>query len=316
MKYYVGFDMGGTTIKYGVIDAAGKIVTKDAVPTEKEKKPLLVSMRKVITAYRKQYDIAGVGVSIPGIVRRDGFMITAGAIKCLNGFPLADKLSTMTDLPVHVENDANAAAIAEHWLGNAQGVDDYICVVLGTGVGGGIVINGDVYRGAHGMAGEFGWTITHDFDLTKDLEDASLNWHAAVVSGLVHRYNESAKQVYPKDAEVTDAREIIQLARDNDPIAAPVLNQFMEDISIMVVNMFASFDPELILIGGGISANDVFMGMLMDKIREFLTRHKSLNYIKDKALGHVKSTGLHNDAGLIGAVYPLVRAAKAEKKLA
>lgn len=307
MKYYVGFDMGGTTIKYGVVDAAGKIVEKGALPTEKKQVPLLAGMQKVVAQYKNKFAVAGVGVSIPGIVRRDGYMITAGAIKCLNGYPLADKLKEMTGLPVKVENDANAAAIAEHWLGNAQGVDNYLCVVLGTGVGGGIVINGDVYRGAHGMAGEFGWNITHDIDLTQKLEDASLNWHAAVVSGMVRRYNMSVHRVYPDEPTVTDARQILQLAQDKDPIAEPIVDQFIEDVCIMLLNLFANFDPELILIGGGISANTEFMTMLQAKFKEFLIRHESLHYIQDKDLGTVKTTGLHNDAGLIGAVYPLVR---------
>ncbi|WP_125709998.1 ROK family protein [Lacticaseibacillus porcinae] len=305
MHNYVSFDIGGTTIKYGLVTGIGEILAHDAVPTPSDRAELLGVLSSVVKQYADQHPQA-IGISVPGIVQRDGFMITGGAIDCLYECPLGELVSTATGLPVHVENDANAATIAEAWLGAAQGVKDYLLLALGTGIGGGIVINGEVFRGAHGMAGEIGWNVTHEVDWTDDLEASSLNFHAAVVSGLVRRYNASLKRVDHDADEVVDARDIITLAHQGDAIATPIYHDFIVDVGIMCCNLFATLDPELILIGGGISANDQFIADLQAMVDELETRHTGLSHVKARVLGKVVAAGLRNNAGLLGAVYPLV----------
>ncbi|MFD1430640.1 MULTISPECIES: ROK family protein [Lacticaseibacillus] len=308
MSKYVSFDIGGTTVKYAIVDDEGTITDKAAFDTDQhDAEAMIDKLVAVVTQFRGQADIAGIGISAPGIVRRDGFMVTGGAIQAFNAFPLAATLESATGLPVTVENDANAAAIAEQWLGNAQNVDDYLTIVLGTGVGGGIIINGDVYRGAHGMAGEFGWNITHDIDLTLPLEAQSINQRGAVQAGLVRRYNLACQQVNADAELIGDARVILDRAWNGDTLAERIVNEFKQDVTIMLLNLFADFDPELILIGGGISANDRFMKELQATINEYLARHESLDRIKDTALGRVKTAKLRNDAGLIGAAYGIRR---------
>lgn len=310
MRYFISFDVGGTSIKHGLVDEQGKVVERGSFMTYNTRQENLDGLVKAVRHYQNSYTVDAIGVSAPGIVRADGYMITGGAIDSFFEFNFAQTLQEMTGLPTHVENDANAAAIAERWLGNAQGVQNYVCLVLGTGIGMGIVINGVVFRGAHGMAGEVGWNIIHDVDLTQDLEAASLNYHASVVSGLVRRYNASLKLAFPNATYVSDARDILALAHEDDRIAAPIYRDFLMDVSTMVLNLFGNFDPEVILIGGGISANDQFMVDLHAMVDECLARHKALNGVKDRVLGQVKPAGLRNDAGLLGAVYPLVRDAK------
>ncbi|WP_407892725.1 ROK family protein [Lacticaseibacillus sp. N501-2] len=307
MRNYVSFDIGGTTIKYGLLNEKGEILSHAAVPTPTDRDELLGVLTRVVKQYADHQPQA-IGISVPGIVQRDGYMITGGAIKCLYECPLGALVAKATGLPVHVENDANAATIAEAWQGAAQGVKDYLLLALGTGIGGGIVINGEVFRGAHGMAGEIGWNITHDIDWTDDLEASSLNFHAAVVSGLLRRYNASLQQVDHDASKVTDARQIISLAHAGDAIAAPIYHDFLVDIGVMCCNLLATLDPELILIGGGISANDQFIEDLQAELSELLARHTSLNRVKKRVLGKVVAAGLRNDAGLLGAVYPLVEA--------
>lgn len=306
MKSYVSFDIGGTSIKYGVVNGDGTVVARGHVATAPDRETNVAHLLDVVHTYQADYDIFGIGVSVPGIVDRDGYMITGGALDEFYEFPLGQTLRNATNLPVHVENDANAAAIAERWLGAARGVDDYICIVLGTGIGGGIVINGQVYRGAHGMAGEFGWNVTHTVDRTVPLEDLSLNFNAATVMGLVRRYNLSLKQARPDDAPVTDARVIIADAHAGDPVAAAIYSDFLDDVTVMLLNTYANYDPELILVGGGISANDQFMADLKARLNEFMQRHESLHRIEKRVLGKVAVAGLRNDAGLVGAVYPLL----------
>lgn len=307
MKQFVGFDIGGTSIKYGLLDESGQILAHGHFATAKDTATNVTKMVAVVKDYQKQTTIAGVGIDAPGIVTKDGYMITGGAIPGFYQFPLAQKLKDALQLPVKVENDANAAAIAERWLGNAQGIDDYICLVLGTGIGGGLVLNGDVYRGAHGMAGEIGWSITHDLDLTDDLESVSLNYAASVVTGLVRRYNLSLQALDHDAPEEKDAAQIIALAHEHDEVAAPVYDRFLADVTVMLMNLIGTLDPERILIGGGISANATFMADLQARFKEYVARHKGLNGAQKSFPYRIEAAGLRNNAGLIGAVYPLTR---------
>lgn len=300
---YVGFDIGGTNVKYGVLNAQGEILEKGIIPTKLELEGLLTELTEIASAYQQKHEIEGIGVSAPGIVQKNGLMLTGGAIQALYGVNLKEELETRTGLPVAVENDANAAAIAEHWIGNAIGIDNYLCVVLGTGVGGGIIINGQVYRGAHGMAGEFGYMMTHDLDLSQNIEETSLNWTSAVVGGLYRQYNRAMKQVDPDFVSVHDANVIMTLAREHDEIAERVMNQFYQDIAVGMINLIGCFDPEVILIGGGISANQEFMEKLTATIDDLEAKHASINFLKGKTIAPVKPAKLRNDAGLIGAVY-------------
>ncbi|MFD1440279.1 ROK family protein [Lacticaseibacillus hegangensis] len=307
MKTFVGFDVGGTTIKYGLVSAAGKILDHGSFKTLKRASSNVNKMVGVVTAYQKQQVIDGVGVDAPGIVDKAGYMITGGAIDSFYQYPLGKTLADQLKLPVKVENDANAAAIAERWLGNAKDVDDYICLVLGTGIGGGLVLNGQVYRGAHGMAGEIGWSITHDLDFRDDLEGVSLNYSASVVTGLVRRYNLSLQHYDSKAKAEQDAAQIIALAHEDDMIAQPIYSQFLSDVVVMLMNLIGTLDPERILIGGGISQNDLFMQDLQGRFDEFIARHHGLSSARQSFPYRIMPAGLRNNAGLIGAVYPLTR---------
>ncbi|MFZ2769444.1 MAG: ROK family protein, partial [Lactococcus raffinolactis] len=160
MTHYVGFDIGGTSVKYGLVNEAGEILEKGSfVTTPDDGELMIANMAKQVKTYQEKQDILSVGVSVPGIVRKDGYMVTAGAITAFFDINLKEVCEAAFQLPVVVQNDANCAAIAEQWIGNAQGVSDYIVIALGTAVGCGIIINDAVYQGAHGAAGEIGWTM-------------------------------------------------------------------------------------------------------------------------------------------------------------
>lgn len=301
---YVGFDIGGTTVKYGILDEHGNILEKGSMRTEYEPDAFYLNLIKIIEGAQTKYPIKGIGISAPGIVQKDGFMLTAGAIRPLYGENFKQKLERVTSLPVTVENDANAVAIAEKWIGNAIDLENYLCLVLGTGVGGGIVINGKVYRGSHGMAGEFGWMMIDKLPETGNLEEVSINKRTAIVGGLVRLYNEAQQeQTQEQVAPVSDAREIFTLAENGDALATAITNQFFVDLSVGLVNLISCFDPDAILIGGGVSANEFFHKELQKNLEEVEKRHASINYLRGKTIAPVIPTKLKNDAGLIGAVY-------------
>lgn len=301
---YLGIDIGGTTIKYGFINDKGQVYNKKSIKTVDDKQQFLANLQRIIEDSQRQETIEGIGISAPGIIDQDGTMITAGAIKSIYGVRLKQELQKITTLPIVIENDANAAAIAEQWIGHAQGVSNYLCIVLGTGIGGGIICQNELIRGAHGMAGEFGWMVIKDIDDSSDIEVMSLDQRAAVIGGLCYRYNQIKLKSDSTFEPIWDAKEIF--AKENDDNDAHILIQnFYEDLSIGILNLISCFDPELVLIGGGISANKVFLERLQSTISKVATRHHSIHYLMDKTIAPIKAAKLMNDAGMVGAVYQI-----------
>lgn len=298
MTAFVGFDIGGTSVKYGLVDEKGQILEKGSFETTPEDgEQLLAKMTQQVKTYQANQEILSVGVSVPGIVRKDGYMVTAGAIHAFQELNLKEKCEAAFGLPVVVQNDANCAAIAEQWIGNAKGIENYVVIVLGTAVGCGIIINNAVYQGAHGAAGEIGWTMQGPLDFSQDLEAGSWNFTSGVVLGLYQLYQRVTGQ------EVTDARVILDLAKQGDPQANQVLNQYLDDVAKGLLNLVCAFDPEVILLGGGISANDAFLNLLSERLEKIKAHHKSLHFLTGVTVADVKPCALRNDAGLIGAVY-------------
>lgn len=300
---YIGIDIGGTFIKFGIVDKEGNIIEKSSLPTNHEKEVFVLEIIGLIERYQEKYpEIAGVGISAPGIIQKDGKMTTAGSIKSIYGINLKKEIESHCGLPTNVENDANAAAIAEKWIGNAQKFQNYICLVLGTGIGGGIIINGNLFQGSHGRAGEFGWMMLRKFPEEGNIETASFNQRASIVGGLCYQYQLALERIGVHE-EVTDARQILRKAEAKDPLAFEVVSAFYEDLSAGLVNLISSFDPEAILIGGAISSNPSFFAELHRVFNRTVERHESLDYIKDQGIAQIIPTKLMNDAGMIGAVY-------------
>lgn len=297
-------------MKYGLVSADGDIITKGIMPTRHAKEELLADLEELVESYKKnsKEDLLGVGISAPGTIRPDGLMITAGAIKPMFGVNLKTELEQRIALPVSLINDGNAVAIAEHWLGNAVGIANYICVVLGTGMGGGIVINHQLYSGTHGMAGEFGYMVTQNLpeDVQADIEPGSLNFTSSVINGICKRYNKAVMEAGLPDSEQTmDARTVMARAANGDAIAQEVLDKFYENISVGLLNLVSVFDPEVVLIGGGVSANTEFMENLSLAFKRVQSRHGAVAFLMDKTIAGIKPAKLTNDAGMLGAVYQL-----------
>lgn len=302
---FIGIDIGGTTIKYGLVDDQGRVSTKNSVQTSHIKDDLIHQLVTIIDNYKDE-EIDGVGISAPGIIQKNGLMTTAGSIHSLYGTNLKMVLEEKVNLPISIINDANAVAIAEKWIGNAKDFENYLCVVLGTGIGGGIVIDGKLFSGAHGMAGEFGWMLIDRLP-KEDIEKVSYNQRAAVVGGLCHQYNlkKHLENLEAEDVGVYDAFEIMNRAKNGEKVAQSVLEQFYTDLSVGLMNLMCNFDPEAILIGGGISENEEFSNQLKQRLEELLSKHESFHRLKNIIQIPIIPTKLQNDAGMIGAVYTL-----------
>ncbi|KKW71680.1 ROK family protein [Lactococcus cremoris] len=306
MSKYIAFDIGGTFIKYGVVDDSGKILKKGKISTPQTEKPFLESLSEKVKVVQKEYqNILGIGISVPGTPNSKGVMVNFGSLTQMYGLALKEKLNNLTQLPVVVENDANAAAIAEKWIGAGKKYSNYMVMVLGTGIGGGIVINNQIYRGGHGIAGEFGWVLNHGINKVGELEEVSQNFKSATVMGLLRRYNQAMESITHNNfSELTEAKAVIDLVVANDQVATIIFDEFLTDLTINLMNLTACFDPEVILIGGGISANDYVVEKIQEKWEELIIRHFGLNRIKQQGLlTEIKRTDLQNDAGMIGAAY-------------
>lgn len=301
---YIGIDIGGTNIKYGIINNQGIIIENSRMKTNHEKKSFLKDILELINQYQKRYpNIEGIGISAPGIIDKEGTFITAGSIQSLYGMNLKQEVEQKTGLLTIIENDANCAAIAEKWIGNAQDYQNYLCVVLGTGVGGGIVINNQIYRGSHGMAGEFGWTLIDSLPKTEEIETVSLNQRVSIIAGLCHQYNVKNGLRNGLTENILDAREIFRREVEGDVVAELVLEQFFEDLVVGLLNLISCFDPEAILIGGAISENQVFFERLQSTFIVLKKKHKSLAYLEEGMVAPLLKTKLKNHSGMIGAVY-------------
>ncbi|WP_412989266.1 ROK family protein [Pediococcus siamensis] len=302
MKNYIGLDIGGTSIKYGLVDEAGKIIEKDRIRTSADGEEILRNIEMIVSQFKSETPITAIGVSAPGIVQRNGFMTTGGAIRDFYGINLKEEIEKRVEIPTVIENDANAAAFAEQWQGNAVGLHNYYCMVIGTGIGGGLIINDQIYRGGNGMAGELGMMSAMDVkDIQQDhhLEYNSLNYTGATVGGLLRYYN-----AHSHKPELTDARVVYELAGQKDETAQASLDFFYTALAKGIIDLMVVLDPEVVLIGGGISANPQFIDGLHAKIADLKSRNQD---IQGLTFAPVKPAKLRNDAGIIGAVYRAIQ---------
>jgi len=292
VHYYAGVDIGGSSIKIGLLDKQGEIYERENFSTPQDKKTIIDKMAQVIINYQADYNVEAVGISVPGVVETNGYLTTAGAVKCLYGVNIKEEISQRTGLFVHAENDANAASIAEKWGGAAQGVANYISLVIGTGIGGCLVVNNEIYRGAHARSGEFGWMLLDDNQ--DDLNLSTMNYQAATVIGLLRIYNVKSEE------EITDARIIYERAENGEYLAQTVLEKFHRKLAQGILNVAVAFDPALVVIGGGISANRTFLKYLRLAYEQLQREHGAL---VDMDFPKIIPAEFGNEAGIIGAVY-------------
>ncbi len=150
MRNFISFDIGGTKVKHGIITEAGEILTSGKYDSSYHRTQFIEQWRDVVQTYRSQYDVAAIGVSFPGYVNTaTGHVEKAGSLTLFDDSPMQQIFSDCANLPVVIENDANCAILGEHWLGAGKSYRSVVCVTVGTGIGGGIIIDGHLLHGAH-----------------------------------------------------------------------------------------------------------------------------------------------------------------------
>lgn len=303
MDYYVGIDIGGTNIKYGLLTADGQVIDDQQVKTANSGTQIIEEITTIVKNYQEDYEIKAVGVSAPGVIQDDGFMVTGGAIHDFYGMNLRVAIEDMIQLPTTIENDANCAALAEKWLGAGQPYHHLLAVVVGTGVGGGIIINDQLFRGAHATAGEFGFMMVEPIE-EADSRLATLSLTGSVGCGIVNKYAEKAG--LNEDTYLNGEEVFAQLAK-GEALAQQVIADFYNRLAIGIFNMAVSFDPEIILIGGAISGNHSFMTELTRQVHELKAQHRDMGPV---VLPEIAPCHFLNKAGIIGATYKAKLAAE------
>lgn len=291
VNYYAVLDVGGSAIKYAVMDEAGCFHEKSSVPTPKKSlTEFMDKVHSIVKEFQKDYLIKGLAVSMPGAVNVDtGFIEGISALPYIHGPNMKELLLERTQLPVEFENDANCAGLAEGWIGAAKDVNDYLCIVIGTGIGGAVVLDKKVRHGKNGFAGEFGYMIMEDSLERRPAETWS---SVAAVGGLIKQVAKR-KDLAPDDLS---GKIIFDLAENGDTDVQDEIEKFMHRLAIGIYNLQFIIDPEKILIGGAISNRPGFI----EKINETLQQMK---YDQDGLTVTVEKCQFGNDSNLIGALY-------------
>lgn len=288
MKQYLAFDIGGTTIKYGVVNQDGDVLVSDLMDTEAQSGgPAIVD--KVIKKGREllqDHRVEGIGISTAGQVDiRTGTVVGASdSIPNYVGVEIKAEIESTLNLPVTVRNDVDCAALGEQWLGDHD-VKNFIALTVGTGVGGAIVIDGKMHSGHSYSAGEWGYMI---------IEGERFEANASI-SGLIR----FAKR-YKEDRD-WNGKEIFDLYDQGDPDIIKAVDSFYKYLAIGITNLIYIFNPEKVIVGGGVTARgDKFL----QELREAVKQQIQPNFYNNTEIVLAK---LSNHAGMVGAVYNLIR---------
>nr|WP_144927447.1 ROK family protein [Paenibacillus bovis] len=292
MKYSACFDIGGTYIKFGVISSSGGIFTTGKVATPKENAAIQIPeiIAQQVALMRQKYEIQNIGISACGLIDHErGEVLFSANIKDYSGLQLARIVKEKTNLHVSVENDVRCACLGEVWLGAAQGKQDVVLLTLGTGIGGAVVINGQLMRGAGYLAGELGhMSIVHDGESCPCGFSGCLERYAST-GALVRHYT----RISGNDS--ANGKEIMDLVKKQDPHAKEAYDRFLNYLSTGLVNITHLYNPDVIIIGGGITAQGK---SLLEDIQEKY-QHKVMDVYK--VFTEITLAKLRNHAALYGA---------------
>lgn len=299
---YLSFDVGGTKTKYSLINERGEILKSGSIDTQDNKDIIFKRVKEVVEKFQNEGDkIDGLAFSMPGVIDvKRGHMITGGALYDLYDFPFKSELEKYIGIPVELENDVNCVALAEKWLGNAKECENFLCLTVGTGVGGAIYIDGKMVRGRGFAAGEFGFMIT---DRRENYEEASLSMSGSVRGGLIKAYAKKKNMNW----EELRGEEIFEFSKNGDKIATEVIEEFYTSLAYSIYNLAVSLNPEKILIGGEITKREDFIEIIEKKVE---TIKKDVCPLEMPKLERCKFL---NDSGKIGAVYHFILSEKERK---
>lgn len=291
MHYFV-LDIGGSSIKYALMDEQAQFLDQGKVPTPVTS---LEDLYQTIEDLMKGYDdVAGVGISMPGIIDPEkGYAYTSGALGYYNDTYFARDLSARLGVPVTIGNDAKCAANAEIGFGVLKDVDDAAVIILGTGIGGCLVKDHKVHTGKHFSAGEVSGMITS----YEHADDANYSW--CMRNGIIGLLSRVQEHLHT-DTKYT-GEEIFAMAHEGNQDVLAAINEFSREVAIQLMNINTLFDCEKIAIGGGISAQMLLMEDINKNYQDLYAYHHSVGM--PVRMTEIVPCAYRNDANLLGALY-------------
>ncbi len=288
---YIALDVGGSAIKYGLLNKYGEILEKGNIVTDNEDiDKFIFDIKSIVEKYIKSENIKGLACSFPGAVnQKTGFIEGVSAVPCIHNVNMKKLLSEATALEISMENDANCSALAEGWIGAAKDVDNFISIVLGTGIGGAVVIDKKILRGKNLHGGEFGFIQVTDEKGENGLGNV---WSRVASTGALIRRVANRKNI---DVSDLTGQLVFEMEKEKEEVTEE-FGEWFKVLAKGIYNIQYILDPEKILIGGGISARKDFIDRL-NKYLELMKNKESTLDIK------VEKCEFDNDANLIGALY-------------
>lgn len=259
MTKYLSIDIGGTNVKYAELNEAGDVIAKDKVKTQQNLDDFLAEIDQIVEKFQAD-GLSGIAFCAPGKIE-DTTIRFGGALPFLDGVDFAKRYEKL-GLPIAVVNDGKASALAESWLGSLKGVKNGAAIVLGTGVGGGIIVNGQLLAGEHFQAGELSFGI---LNVDKTGYDAMAGSYGSAVQ-MVERVNQAIG-----NADATDGLAAFAAINAGQPEAVAIFKNYCKNVAYLILNVQSVVDLKRIAIGGGISAQDAVIDGIraaIDEIRE------------------------------------------------
>lgn len=282
-------DVGGTAIKYALIDDARNLTKHGEVPTPTDNTEHYL---EVLEGICRQFDgqIRGVAMSVPGIIdSENGICITAGWLHYANGLHLGEELTKRTGLPVSVMNDAKAAGLAEAAWGSLSDCKDSVVILIGSGIGGALIKDGKVHFGRHGSAGEFS-----NIALSENVDMPGSLWYAQNGTPRLVQMVSGAKGI---PADQLNGRILFEQANAGDPVVLAALDRFTRGIALQIFNLQMIYDPEKFAIGGGISRQKLFLESIQKNLDELYTIYPEKSFPR----AQLTTCRFFNEANLYGA---------------
>jgi glucokinase len=307
----IGIDIGGTKISAGVVDSSGNLIdsSRCSTPTEGGKE-LISSVINLIKEFNKKYEIKGIGISIAALISSDyGTIVGAPNIANLSKLNFVNEIKVEFELPIIIENDANAAMWAEFKFGNAKGLNPVMFFIIGTGVGGGLVIDGKLFKGANGIGAEFGHMCVVPNGLLCGCGSKGCIEQYASGGALIRYANEALLANPDKSEEVLSFGEgklsgtaLTKAAKAGNELALAAFSKQADWLGLACASYSLIIDPQAIIIGGGVvDAGELFLAPVRAAMRKYMPFAES--HVPPKII----AAKFGNDAGLIGAA-DLVRA--------
>ena len=296
-NFSIGVDLGGTNLRAAAVDRSGKLLDSVTGKTARlqGRDPILEEMTEAINTLRQRCgvkDLAGIGIAVPGfILLKEGVIRNSNNLASIENFPIRDEMSHRLGTQVILENDANAAALGEKWIGAGREVDDLVLLTLGTGIGGGIVANGKILRGWLGMAGELGHiTAVPNGNPCGCGNRGCVEKHASATA-----VTAMARLLGLGDG--LTAKQVYDLAIAGSEKARTIFISMGEALGVTLAMLVNTFNFPLYLLSGGmLGAWDLFAPAMLDE-----TRRRSFTFRTTET--RVERAALGNEAGLFGAAY-------------